>query len=232
MSAPATSRAKGPIGQTLIEVLGALMTPDAAAAVLYRALKMADRRTLPENPLRARELAEGPLFHAITEMVGLDVAESFLADLSPILEVMSSGVTTRSSDPPRPLLPPTRSSSSPPPRRDEARLRVLVVTADSLEDLRRQIGSFAEVTRVRDAFELITAIEIRNGPVLVVVDGYRPAIEIATIATFMPRVPDGVRIALWGFEAFDVRRVESLPGYSVVEAGPLWAALADALLRL
>lgn len=211
------------------------MAPDTAAAVLYRALKASGREAIPENPLRVRELAEGPLRYAIEELVSLEAAEAFLSALGPLLDAISSGVQRRSERiTPRarpPMLPATR-SSSPPPRRDEARLRLLVVTGDGVDDLRRQIGVFADVTHVRDAFELITAIEIRNGPVLVVVDGYRPVLDLTTLAAFLPRVPDGVRMAIWGFEAQDVRRMESLPGYTLVEAGPTWSALADALLRL
>ncbi len=228
------SRAKGPIGQTVLEVLGALMTPELAEEVLRRGLERAGRTRIPENPQRVRELAEGSLRLAIVELVGAEVADSFVRDLGPILEVISSGVTARPSDSDRPrsILPPSRSSSFPPPRRDEAPLRLLVVTADSLEELKRQVGSFADLGRVRDAFELITAIETRGGPVLVVVDGYRPAVDVTTLQAFLPRVPDGCRVALWGFSAREVRRVESLPGYTVVEAGPQWGSLADALLRL
>lgn len=227
------SRAKGPIGQTVLEVLGTLMTAELAEAVLRRGLERAGRTRIPENPQRVRELAEGSLRLAIVELVGTETADSFVRDLGPILEVISSGVSPKpDSDRPRSILPPSRSSSAPPPRRDEAPLRLLVVTADSLEELKRQVGSFADLGRVRDAFELITEIETRGGPVLVVVDGYRPAVDVTTLQAFLPRVPDGCRVALWGFSAQEVRRVESLPGYTVVEAGPHWGSLADALLRL
>ncbi|MCB9593671.1 MAG: hypothetical protein H6719_13140 [Sandaracinaceae bacterium] len=233
MSVPAKSRVKGPIGQTVLEVLGTMMTPDTAAEVLRRALERSARSSIPENAERVRELAEGELRAAVIEMVGVEVADSFLAHLDPILGVISSGVRPRqSAERPKSVAPPSRSSSFPPPRREEAALRVIVVTAASLEDLKRHLGSFADVGRVRDAFELITALETRTGPLLVVVDGYRPAVDVATLAMFLPRIPDGCRVALWGFTTPDARRVETFPGWSIVDAGADWGALADALTNL
>ena len=220
------------MGQTVLEVLGSLVAPELAEAILGRALARAGRAALPENPRRVRELSEGALRDAVIELAGVDIADSFVRDLAPILEVVSSGVQAKpDSDRPRSVLPPSRSSSFP-PRREGAALRILVVTADSIEELRRSVGAFADVARASDAFELITAIETRQGSVLVVVDGYRPVVELSVLAAFLPRVPDGCRVALWGFDAQERRRVEGTPGYSVVEAGPSWGALADALTRL
>ena len=92
MSVPAKSRVKGPIGQTVLEVLGTMMTPDTAAEVLRRALERSARSSIPENAERVRELAEGELRAAVIEMVGVEVADSFLTHL--LVVRWRSGVRT------------------------------------------------------------------------------------------------------------------------------------------
>jgi len=224
---------RGPVGQTLLEVLGSLMTPALCEVVVADALERAGWTQVPEHAGRLRELAEGPLRETVTELVGVDAAQHMLRDLEPILQVAESGVRRRESPAarPKPLTPKSRISSFPPAASPGEALRLLVLTCASLEDLKKQLGS-VDVGRVQDAFELLTAIESRTGPMLVVVDGYRPMVGVETLAAFMPRVPDGVRLVLWGFEPRDTLRVQHLRGWSAIEAGPDFGDLASALPSL
>lgn len=206
------------------------MTPALCEVVVADALDRAGWTNVPESAGRLRELAEGALHEAVVELVGVDAAQHMLRDLEPILAIVQSGVRRRDETASRPqrLAPKSRTSSFPPASSAADALRVLVLTCASLEPLKKQLGAL-DVGRVQDAFELLTALDTRTGPTLVVVDGYRPVAGVETLATFLPRVPDGVRLVLWGFEPRDTLRVQHLRGWSAIEAGPDWGDLATAL---
>jgi len=209
------------------------MTPALCEVVVADALERAGWTAIPEHAGHLRELAEGALYETVVELVGVDAAQHMLRDLEPILAIAESGVRRRDTPPapPTQLAPKSRISSFPPARSAAETVRVLVVTCASLEPLKKQLGEL-DVARVQDAFELLTAVESRTGPLLIVVDGYRPVTGVETLAAFLPRVPDGVRLVLWGFHARDTLRVQHLRGWSTVEAGPDFADLATALPAL
>lgn len=230
MSAQVESLVAGPVGAAVVEVLGSLIAPGLREQLLGSALRGAGLRVVPEDPIRVRDFVEGELNARIVDAVGQEAAAFVMTDLAPILELAVRRVGTDSQVVAcAPFLPASR-----PPRRSGAResLAILVATLGSLEELKMHLGSFATVQRACDPFELFSAIEIRSGPALVVLDGFRRAVELSTIATFMPRVPDGCRVALWGFDALEAGRYTPRAGWSTLDASVDWGSLSDALVRM
>ena len=181
----------------------------------------------PEDPIDVRQLVEGPLYELVSDEVGEDIATFMLDDLAPILELATSGVR-RTGGSAVHHLPTTK--PAPPPT--DGALRIAVATMASLEELKRDIGPFADVERVRDAYELFSTIESRRGPLLVVVDGHRPPVELSTLSMLIPRIPDGCRMILWGFDPARVERFLAMDRWSTIDAGQSWFELAEALRDL
>jgi len=225
VAAEAKIAVRGPLGVTLLEVLGSLMPPERAELMALRALGRAGWSAIPEDPGAIAQLIEGPLSAILAEEVGLEATAFVLEDLVPILDLAASGVRRTRPNIEGRSLPTTQPA---PPRMKEG-LRIAVLTLGSLEQLRRQIGPFAEVTRVRDAFELFTLIDTRDVRLLVVIDGHRPAADLSTLVTLMPRIPDGCRVILWGFDPSESAPLAALDRWTVSDAGPDWADLAGAL---
>lgn len=222
----AESNGAGPLERTVLEVMGSLMAPDRAERLLARALAVRGWRSVPKNPAAVRELALGPLRDIIAEDIGVDVAAFVCGDLAPILDLAASRARHTCS---HSRVRAQRSTPPPPTDVPAEKLRIAVATLGSLEDFKRHIGPFADVMRVRDAFELFALIDARRGPLLVVIDGHRPAVELSTLAMLMSQIPDGCRMILWGFEAPEIERFLVMDRWSTVSAGSGWLDLAGAL---
>lgn len=236
MHARVESPATGPLGHSVLEVLGSLIAPGLCDLVVWSALNEAHLAAIPEDPSRARRFVEQELCDAIVAAVGEQTASFVLMDLAPIIDLAVSGIRRTETDShERETFRPEAShtvTTVPPPSRREDKLEILVATMASLEELRRHVGPFATVSRIGDAFELFTAIETRRGSILVVIDGYRKAVDLSTVATLMPRVPEGCRLVLWGYEPDQVGRFATMERWSVIDATLDWGELADALIDL
>jgi len=239
------ARRLGPLGQSVQEVLESLLSPDLSHRVVAKALDIAQLRSFPEDPVRARELVEGPLWAAVAETFGHDTARFVLDDLGPVLELASSGVRRRdafAAQTVRPLGdddPYSAPTHRPAPSEDgppgsgivELLPRVLVATgADRLPpELIDGLPGAARVSLVLGAFELFTTIDRRTGPVWVVVDGHRPSVEPATLAAFLRRLPPECWVLLWGCDPNATARFVRERGWSALRAHDDWGALASEL---
>ena len=215
----------GSLATALLEVMGSLIAPPRAEKMLSRALVALGWTSVPEDPESVRALVEGPLWTLMAEDLGFEAATFVLEELAPILELAVSGVRATRSEVRISELPSTK----PAPPQAEERLGIAVATLGSLEELKRLVGPFAEVMRVRDAFELFSLIEARRGPLLVVVDGHRRAVDLSTLSMLMPRIPDGCRVILWGFDDPQADRFLTMDRWSRIDAKAEWIELAAAL---
>lgn len=225
MPIPTESAHAGSLATALLEVMGSLMEPRRAETLLSRSLVAFGWASVPEDPESVRALVEGPLRTLLAEELGFEAATFVLEDLAPILELASSGVRATRSEVRISEMPSTK----PAPPYDQGKLGIAAATLGSLEELKRQIGPFAQVMRVRDAFELFSLIEGRRGPLLVVIDGYRRAVDLSTLSTLMPRISDGCRVILWGFDGPSADRFLTMDRWSSIDASSDWIELAAAL---
>jgi hypothetical protein len=242
----AAAKVPGPLGQSVQEALESLLMPELSRQILDKALDLAQLRSFPEDPSRARELVEGPLWAAIAETFGHQTARFVLDDLEPILELATSGVRRKDTfvgetETARPLgaeEPYSASTRRPGARHGsgvlelpEALPHVLVATAsDRLPPpLTGGLPSAARVSLVVGAFELFTALEMRTGPVWVLVDGHRPSVDLSTLAAFLGRLPPECWVLLWGWDPQATARFVRERGWSALRSPDDWNALAEEL---
>lgn len=113
------------------------------------------------------------------------------------------------------------------------RPHVLVATTSEKGEARLTLalGGLARVARVTDAYQLFTALDTRTAPVWMVVDGHRPSVDLSTLAVFLPRLPPGCQVLLWGFAKDEMASFTMKRGWCVLEVDDDFDALADELAR-
>jgi len=134
------------------------------------------------------------------------------------------GVPTAAPEPPEP------EASSGVMRRPSTLPQLVIATAATgYHELANGLPSGVRVLRVTDAFELFTALDTRVGPVWILVDGYRATVDLTTLATFLPRVPEACEVMLWGFDADVVGGFVRKRGWRLLAAEEGWDDLAAEL---
>jgi hypothetical protein len=113
------------------------------------------------------------------------------------------------------------------------RPHVLIATtsASGEASLTLALGGLVRVSRVTDAYQLFTALDTRTASVWMVVDGRRPAVDLSTLAVFLPRLPPGCQVLLWGFSRIDLGSYTGKRGWIELEVEDDFGALADELAR-
>lgn len=275
------AHATGPVGHSVLEVVGRILAPALCRRVLADALGRAQTASVPEDPWEARQFIEGPLAEAISDAVGPETASFVLDDLAPILALATSGVrrspitrpaapeedahdlptfrpdhfdphafdapadphaapTNRpeSFDVPREALDPDQIPTAPPPDSgvialpaDRPHVLVATTSATGEASLTLALGGLARVSRVTDAYQLFTALDTRTAPVWMVVDGHRPAVDLSTLAVFLPRLPAGCQVLLWGFGESELECFTEKRGWTGLDVEDDFGALADELAR-
>ncbi|MEQ8460507.1 MAG: hypothetical protein RLO52_17605 [Sandaracinaceae bacterium] len=106
---------------------------------------------------------------------------------------------------------------------------VIATAAPAYHELANGLPSGVRLLRVTDAFELFTALDTRVAPVWILVDGYRPTVDLTTLATFLPRVPEACEVMLWGFDHDVVGSFVAKRGWRMLHAEEEWEDLAAEL---
>lgn len=230
------ARVTGPLGRAVEEVLHSILSPRLSREVLTDACRRAGRSSFPEDPTAAAEIIEGPLHDLVDELFGKDAAHLLVLDLAPVIQMASSGVRRRSALTPAKLpevdgldLPSSYTSRT---RPAPAAVEIVVATlAPSLPpELTRRLEGLAHLRRIRDAFELISAVEGRDAPLWIVLDGYRPCVDALTLAAFLRGLPEDCRVWLWGCDDGAARRlVAERPQWRAIDASASWSELGVAL---
>ena len=73
-----------PVGETVLELLTAVLAPDLRARVLTEALALEGSDAIPEDLARARAFVEGPLRLVVKRRVGPGVAQLVVDTIAPI----------------------------------------------------------------------------------------------------------------------------------------------------
>ena len=244
----------GARGRAVLETLGVLLPADVRGQVLREALRLEGSAIIPEDPFRLRAFVEGPLRLVLRRDLGPLVASFVVEDLQPVLTRLertdteapdaradehdrptrrpSSGI--RAPEVVAPAAPRGRVHSSgavPASKRRSALPMVVVATAEprATERLEPLLFAGVEVYRVTREHELLTAVQTFRRPLWVVVDMHRRVLELGTLAVFLPRVPEGCELYVWGPVPPEDEPFANRGGWERVDAAPSWAALAASL---
>lgn len=208
MSGRAARATAGMMDRSVREALRGVLSNDLCEEVLTTALELAGEDVVPEEASRARGFVEGPLSLALHRLVGIDIADSVVGYLDPVLELAESHVRMREpADVDRPERPTAPAKAQ--PVRDVATLPppipvptpVLMATMDrsNLKGVARTLTGYAVVRQVTDVFELLSALDtLGSQRVVVVLDCCLPAVDAVTVVEMLTVVPKNVRFVLWG----------------------------------
>lgn len=240
-------------GRAVLETLSVLMAAELRERVLREALRLEGVDRIPEDPFRIRAFVEGPLRLVIRRDVGPRMASFVVEDLQPVLERLeraaanappcfdphdlptrrpSSGVRTQDRmETARPRARGHSSGAVPSSSQRGAVPMVVVATAEprAAQTLEPLLFEGVEVYRVTREHELLTAVQTFQRPLWVIVDQHRRVIELATLAVFLPRVPDGCALMVWGPLAAEDEPFANREGWDRIDAPADWASVSAAL---
>ncbi len=209
------------VERAVAEAIDAVAAPAVRTKVLALALRSARRSDVPERGPEVAEFVSGPLYRAVEQVLGAEVALAVTMELAS----MAALVRDREISSVRPSWPspddepelvveedeldeldelddalevrrPTY-PTDPAPRRE---LPLIVVASSDPTSVARLGAAFAGVAYLEPARDALGVLEGlgRQKTSVIVLDCRHPSVRAETLLAMQPELPQGSRVLLWG----------------------------------